>query len=108
MTWATSLRGGVRPAHFVGLQNYVDAATSGRVLDSLKHNLFLLVVIPIEISLAVFMASLLRERIPGWRIYRFLVFVPSMISITIAGYVWAFFLSPTGVANTILHHVGLG
>src|SRR5437870_476973 len=68
----TSWRGGVRPAHFVGFQNYVDAATSGRVLDALKHNLFLLVVIPIEVCLAVFMASLLRERIPGWRIYRFL------------------------------------
>jgi multiple sugar transport system permease protein len=104
----TSWRGGVRPAHFVGLQNYVDAATSGRVLDSLKHNVFLLIVIPIEVCLAVFMASLLRERIPGWRIYRFLVFVPSMISITIAGYVWSFFLSPTGIVNTILQHVGLG
>jgi ABC-type sugar transport system permease subunit len=103
----TSWRGGVRPAHWVGLQNYVDAATSGRVLNALKHNVMLLVVIPIEVCLAVFMASLLRERIPGWRIYRFLVFVPSMISITVIGYVWTFFLSPTGIINTILNHIGL-
>jgi ABC-type sugar transport system permease subunit len=103
----TDWRGGVRPANFIGVENFRDAITSERVTSALSHNLFLLSVIPIEICLGVFVASLLRERVTGWRIYRFLVFVPLMISITIVGYVWAFFLSPTGIVNTILDLAGL-
>lgn len=103
----TDWRGGVRPSEFVGLENYERALTSDRVLDSLKHNALLLTVIPIEVALGVFVASLLRERIYGWRTYRFLVFVPLMLSITIVGYTWTYFLSPTGIINTILEAVGL-
>lgn len=104
----TSWRGGVREARFIGLENYVNALTDGRVLTALFHNFCLLLVIPIEVALAVFVASLLREKLPGWRAYRFLVFVPSMISITICGYIWVFFLSPTGIINASLRLVGLG
>lgn len=104
----TSWRGGVRAAHFVGLDNYARAVTSERVLISLFHNVILLFIIPVEVAAAVFVSSILRERIPGWRIYRFLVFVPTIISITIVGYVWVFFLGPTGVVNVLLRLVGLG
>lgn len=103
----TDWRGGVRPAEFVGLENYERAFTSDRVLDSLEHNGMLLLVIPIEVALGVFLASLLRERIFLWRTYRFLVFVPLIISITIVGYTWTYFLSPTGVVNSILDWIGL-
>lgn len=98
----------MRSANFIGLDNYLRAITSERVLRSLSHNLLLLLIIPIEVALAVFIASILRERITGWRLYRFFVFVPSMISITIVGYVWVFFLSPTGIINEALRFIGLG
>lgn len=104
----TSWRGGVRAAAFIGLDNYGEVLTSGRVLSALFHNFCLLLVVPVEVALAVFVASILRERIAGWHIYRFLVFVPSMISITIVGYVWVYFLSPTGIINAVLRLVGLG
>lgn len=103
----TNWRGGVRPAHWIGLANYARAFASDRVLLAIGHNAIMLLVIPIEIALAVVVASALRERITGWRLYRFLVFVPSMISITIAGYVWTYFLSPQGVFNALFRLVGL-
>lgn len=104
----TNWRGGWRPASFVGLDNYGRALTSGRVIEALGHNAVLLVVIPVEIGLGVFVASILRERVAFWRTYRFLVFVPSIISITIVGYVWTYFLSPEGIVNAVLRLVGLG
>ena len=104
----TNWRGGMRPAEPVGLANYVKALSSERVLQALTHNLVLLVVIPIEVMLAVCVASVLRERVYGYRLYRFLVFVPSIISITIVGYAWVFFLSPQGIVNELLRLVGLG
>ena len=103
----TDWRGGVRPANFIGLDNYARAFGSDRVREALSHNILLLLVIPVEIALAVFVASVLRERIFGWRVYLFLVFVPTMISITIAGYAWTFFLSPQGILNVLLRFVGL-
>lgn len=102
----TDWRGGVRPARWVGLANYWRAFSSERVLEAIGHNVILLLVIPVEIALAAFVASVLRERIYGWRIYRFLVLVPTMISITIAGYVWTYFLSPQGIFNVIVRTLG--
>lgn len=102
----TDWRGGVRPARFAGLQNYWRAFSSERVREAIAHNVILLLVIPFEIVFAAIVASVLRERIYGWRIYRFLVFVPSMISITIAGYVWTYFLSPQGIFNVIFRALG--
>ena len=104
----TDWRGGVRAASFIGLDNYVRAIDDPRVRIAVVHNVLLLVVIPIEVLLGAFLASILRERIAGWRIYRFLLMVPWIISITIAGYVWIFFLSPTGIVNAVLRLVGLG
>jgi len=103
----TDWRGGVRPARWIGLSNYWRALTSERVLEAISHNAILLLVIPVEIALATVVASVLRERICGWRVYRFLVLVPTMISITIAGYVWTYFLSPQGIFNVVLQAVGL-
>ncbi len=104
----TDWRGGVRAASFIGLENYARAIDDPRVQTAILHNLLLLIVIPIEVLLGAFLASMLRERIGGWRIYRFLLMVPWIISITIAGYVWIFFLSPTGIINALLRLAGLG
>jgi ABC-type sugar transport system permease subunit len=104
----TDWRGGMRPANFIGFDNYWRAFSSERVRDAISHNVILLLVIPIEIALAVVVASVLRERIYGWQIYRFLILVPWMISITIAGYAWTFFLSPQGILNEVLRFIGLG
>jgi len=104
----TDWRGGVRDANFIGLENFARAFSDERFLTALWHNAVLLVVVPIEVLLGAFLASMLRERIHGWRVYRFLVMVPWIISITIAGYVWVFFLSPGGIVNGVLGAVGLG
>jgi len=104
----TDWRGGVREAGFVGLDNFARAFGDERFLTALWHNAVLLIVVPIEVLLGAFLASMLRERIHGWRVYRFLVMVPWIISITIAGYVWVFFLSPGGIVNGVLAAVGLG
>lgn len=103
----TDWRGGVRPARYIGFGNYWRVWESERVREAITHNAILLLVIPIEIVLAGLVASLLRERVWGWQVYRFLVLVPTMISITIAGYAWTYFLSPQGILNIILRAIGL-
>jgi ABC-type sugar transport system permease subunit len=104
----TDWRGGVRGANFVALENYVRAFQDSRFRTALAHNAILLIVVPIEVLLGAFLASVMREKIYGWRFYRFMVMIPWIISITIAGYVWIFFLSPTGIVNALLRLVGLG
>jgi len=103
----TDWRGGLRAPRFIGPDNYVKVWNSSRVREAIGHNFLLLLVIPIEILLAAFVASVLRERIYLWQAYRFLVLVPWMVSITIAGYAWTYFLSPQGIINTLLEMIGL-
>ena len=98
----TDWRGGLREPRFIGTDNYVRVWNSSRVREAIGHNFILLLVIPIEILVAAFVASVLRERILLWQVYRFLVLVPWMVSITIAGYAWTYFLSPQGIINTLL------
>ena len=98
----------VREANYVGIANYLKVFGDERFLSAIQHNLMLLLAIPIEVTVATFCASFLREKVAGWRIYRFLIFLPAMISITIVGYVWTFFLSPMGAFNIALRAVGLG
>ncbi len=104
----TDWRGGVRGASFIGLENYARAFHDPRFRTALAHNALLLIVVPIEVMLGAFLASVMREKIHGWRFYRFMVMLPWIISITIASYVWIFFLSPTGIVNALLRLFGLG
>jgi ABC-type sugar transport system permease subunit len=104
----TDWQGGVREANYIGVANYLRVFKDERFLSAIQHNITLLLVIPIEVVLATLTASFLREKVVGWRFYRFVVFVPAMISITIVGYVWTYFLSPMGVFNIILRAIGLG
>ena len=56
----TDWAGGVHAGTFLGLANYREAIDDQRVRAALEHNLLLLLVIPIEIALAIFVASVLR------------------------------------------------
>lgn len=102
----TDWGGGVHAGRFIGLDNFREAIGDERVQSAFEHNALLLLVVPVEVVIAIFIASVLRERIIGHTIYRYLVFVPLMISITIIGYMWQFMLSPTGLVVWVLSHTG--
>jgi ABC-type sugar transport system permease subunit len=75
--------------------------------EAVKHNLLLVLSVPIILVLALAIALCLHEGIRGWRLYRTIVFVPYMIAIPVLGTTFVYLLSLNGAVNTGLEAVGL-
>ena len=76
--------------------------------DAVKHNLLLLLSVPVVLVLALAIAFVLHEGIRGWRVYRTIIFLPYMLAIPVLGTTFVYLLSLNGVINTVLGAVGLG
>jgi ABC-type sugar transport system permease subunit len=75
---------------------------------AVKHNLELLLSVPVVLVLALAIAFVLHEGIYGWRIYRTIIFLPYMLAIPVLGTTFVYLLSFDGVLNTVLRDIGLG
>uniref|UniRef100_A6VVU7 Binding-protein-dependent transport systems inner membrane component n=1 Tax=Marinomonas sp. (strain MWYL1) TaxID=400668 RepID=A6VVU7_MARMS len=102
-------------SHFVGLQNFITLVTddtwSQAFWNALGNNfkffaIHMLVQNPIGLLLAVLLSSP-KLRLSGT--YRTLIFMPTMLSVVIIGFVWQLLLSPIwGISENFLYSIGLG
>lgn len=98
------------PKKFIGLANYSEAFHDSRFWDSLYATLkFVVMSVPATLVLAMLLALALDAVSPRrMALYRVAIFLPTMITISVAALVWRwFFNSEFGVFNAILSHVGL-
>jgi len=99
---------------FVGLQNYFTLFTreqwSKPFWNSLHNNVaFFLIHMAVQNPVGLFLAVLLNQRIRGSWIYRTAIFVPTILSVVIVGFVWKLILNPAwGISRGLLQMVGLG
>lgn len=99
---------------FVGLGNFQtllgDPGWSGPFWNALRNNVVFFVIHmfvqnPIGIALA---ALLSLPQLTGRAVYRTLIFMPTMLSVVIIGFVWQLILSPLwGISEGFLAFVGL-
>ncbi len=93
---------------FVGLANYRQMLHDSQLLASIRFTLILAVAVTIVANVAgLSFAVLLNRTSLSYRILRTLAFLPQVISGIIAGFVWSWMLSPTGLVNHILTGTGL-
>ena len=99
---------------FVGLQNYVKLFTDDnfapRFRGALVNNfVFFLVHVLVQNTIGLLLAALLTSGIKGSRFYRTVLFLPTVLSVVIIGFIWQLILNPLwGVSESILDLVGLG
>jgi raffinose/stachyose/melibiose transport system permease protein len=100
---------------FVGIQNFVKLLTNElwqpRFWGALKNNfVFFLIHGLVQNSIGLLLAALLSLRgLRGAGVYRTLLFLPTMLSVVIIGFIWQLILSPLwGIAEGIMSAVGLG
>ncbi|MEO3433415.1 sugar ABC transporter permease [Inquilinus sp. CAU 1745] len=100
---------------FAGLANYVTLLTDPRWSESfwnaLSNNVvFFLIHMAVQNPVGILLAALLS--VPRLRFrhgYRTLMFMPTMLSVVIVGFVWQLILSPLwGVSESMLDAIGLG
>jgi raffinose/stachyose/melibiose transport system permease protein len=99
---------------FVGFQNYqkllTDAQLSPRLAGSIKNNvIFFLIHMVVQNPIGLFLATLVASPfIYGRSIYRTLIFMPTLLSFVLVGFVWQIMLNPLwGISKDILGVFGL-
>jgi raffinose/stachyose/melibiose transport system permease protein len=99
---------------FVGFQNYftlfMREQWSKPFWNSLRNNtLFFLIHMLVQNPVGLFLSVLLNTRIRGSWIYRTTIFIPTILSVVIVGFVWKLILNPAwGVSRNLLRAIGLG
>ncbi|WP_426515641.1 carbohydrate ABC transporter permease [Diaminobutyricibacter sp. McL0618] len=101
---------GVSAARWMGLSNYVSFFTDPALLESLGHVLVLVVFFSlIPIALGLISAALLgRGRTAGSGVYRWLLFLPQVLTSVVVAVIWKRIYGPDGPLNSALRAVGLG
>lgn len=100
--------------HFVGIDNFVtllsDERWAGPFWNALVNNVvFFLVHMFVQNTIGLALAVLLSlPALAGRNTYRTLIFLPTMLSVVIIGFIWQLILSPLwGIAKGFLGAVGL-
>ncbi len=99
------IRGATGP--FIGLDNYASVMRDPMFGESVTHSLLLLLAVPILVVSALLIAAILHDRVPGWRAYRTILFIPFILAIPIVGTVFSNILQLNGALNVALRSVGL-
>jgi len=100
----------VRPADFIGLQNYIRIFTQDRLFKQALYNTFYFAAgsVPLSLALALGLALLLNQGIRGTNIARTVFYMPSVVSLVAMGLLWRFMLQPQiGVVNYLLGLIGI-
>lgn len=112
LSFFTTLPG--RERVFAGLQNYVTLFTnenwSNQFWNALSNNLvFFAVHMLVQNPIGLLLASLLAAKVRLHSVYRTVLFMPTVLSVVIIGFIWQLILNPLwGVSETILELVNLG
>jgi multiple sugar transport system permease protein len=101
---------GVQAPVFTGFQNFINMFTADKKFWLTIRNTFYyaLVTVPLNMILALFLASFLNKHLPGTTFFRSVFYLPAIISGTAVYIAWQFMLDPvTGVFNTLLANIGI-
>ena len=98
-----------RPGVWVGVDNYRAMVADPVFWQVLRNNaLFCLGTIPLSIALALLMAVLVNERLPGRGFLRLSYFTPTVLPMIAVANIWMFFYTPGyGLLEQVLGLFGL-
>lgn len=93
---------------FVGAENYERMAADGGLTDALLASLWFSVgLVVLNIVLALLLAVLLNQRLPGTTTFRTFFFSPVVVSLVAWTIVWSFLLQADGGINGFLALLGI-
>lgn len=93
---------------FSGAANYEKLIADERLREVLKSTtLFSAGLVAVNLSLALFLAVLLNQRLAGVAVFRTLFFSPVLVTLVAWTMVWQMLLQPNGSVNGLLATVGI-
>ena len=99
----------VRPARWVGLDNYIALFTADPLFwKSLYNTLFMLLGVPLGLALGLGLALLLNQAVAGMSFYRTIYYLPSIVPAVASALLWVWIFHPaSGLMNTALDWLGV-
>nr|WP_321448932.1 sugar ABC transporter permease [uncultured Cohaesibacter sp.] len=98
----------MRPAHWIGFDNYGKLWADGKFWDSMQITLLYVIYnIPLQTALGLIIA-VLADRLAKSVLFRAVIIAPYLISNVVAGLVWLLMLDPLiGLTNAFLTGIGI-
>lgn len=98
------------PTEIIGMRNFVRMLSDEAFLRGLLNNFyFVLVVVPIQTSLALGLAILINQKLKGMNLFRTVYFAPVVTAMTVVAIVWTFLYNPgEGLINAFLNAISFG
>jgi multiple sugar transport system permease protein len=100
------------PLHtkFIGLSNYILMLGDEPLHQALLNNsLFGIVMVPVQTSLALFLAVLVNQKMRGMGVFRTIYFSPIVTPLVVVGVVWSFLYNPgQGLINEFIKAISFG
>lgn len=95
---------------YVGVQNYERALADPKTWSSLARTLvFVFLLVPATVGFGLFLAVLVNQRLPGRGAFRAIFFLPVVVPVVAAGFVFRMlFDRDTGATAAVLGWFGLG
>lgn len=92
--------------NWIGLDNYTRLLNSPTLWRVLANNFFFLISVPLVLFASLVCAALIYEEVWGWRFFRVIFFMPSVISTVVIGTLFKRLFNYSGPINQILTSLG--
>ncbi|NOZ70854.1 MAG: sugar ABC transporter permease [Chloroflexi bacterium] len=98
------------PTRFVGLRNFIRLAEDETFHRAILNNFyFVIVVVPIQTALALFLAVLVNQKIRAANLFRTIYFSPVVITMVVVSVIWFFLYNPgEGLINKFIEAASFG
>lgn len=103
----TRWNGGGEP-EWVGLQNFAQVLQDPVFWSALRNNILVLLSLPVWVGAPLLIAAIIHAGVPGAKFFRFMVFLPAVLSPVVIGAYFNVLLKYNGAFNTMLRDIGLG
>lgn len=101
---------GPLPTNFVGPSNFILMLGDGSLHRALLNNsLFGMIVVPVQTSLALFLAILINRKLRGIAVFRTIYFSPVVAPMVVVAVIWSFLYNPgQGLINEFIKAISFG
>ena len=87
--------------------NYERIVSNGELLLLLRNNLIFVFAVPGILLISLVVTVLLFEEVPGWRFFRSVYYLPTILSAAVVGTLMRIMFTSQGAVNDVLGRAGL-
>lgn len=92
---------------WIGWENYTRIFANGELWLLLRNNLIFVLSVPGILLISLVVTMLLYEEVRGWRFFRSVFYLPTILSAAVVGTLMRILFQPQGAVNTGLGQMGL-